>query len=41
MCEHDPQEIPHEWLCLHMEVTEHLVVEPADNQLDDVDVYSL
>ena len=40
MPEHDPQEISHEWLCLHMEVPEHLVTAPAANNLDDFSVYS-
>ena len=38
MHEHEPREIPHGWLCLHMEVPEHLVAAPASNQLDDVAV---
>ena len=40
MHEHETQEIPHEWLCLHMEVPENIVAAPAANNLDDVTVYS-
>ena len=36
MHEHEPREIPHEWLCLYMEIPEHLVVVPAANHTDDV-----
>ena len=39
MREHDPQGISYEWLCLQMEVREHLVAVPAANQIDDVAVY--
>ena len=38
MLEHNLREISHEWLCLHMEVPEHLVAIPAANHLDDFDV---
>ena len=41
MHEHETQEIPNEWLYLHMEVPEHLVVSPVANHIDDVDGYSL
>ena len=39
MREHEPWEISHEWLWLHMEVPEHLITEPLSNQIDDVAVY--
>ena len=37
---HEPQEDPHEWICLHIEVPENLVAAPAANHFDDVAVYS-
>ena len=40
MRDHEPQEIPHEWLYQYMEVHEHLVAALAVNQLDDDAFYS-
>ena len=40
MREHEPREVPHDWLCLYMELPEYLVAAPAANQLDDVAGYS-
>ena len=40
MCDHEPQEIPHEWLCVHMKAPEHIVDVPASNQFDYLAVYS-
>ena len=36
MREHEPGEVPHEWICLHVELLEHLVAAPAANWLDGV-----
>ena len=40
MKEHEPQEIPREWICLHIELPEHLVAVPVANNIGDVSVYS-
>ena len=34
MLEHEPREVPHEWICLHVEVPENIVAEPEANQLE-------
>ena len=36
--EHDPEEVSREWFLLNMEVTEHLIAVPVDNQIDDVTI---
>ena len=38
MREHEQQEIPHEWICLQIEVPENLVDVPVANHLDGVAV---
>ena len=38
MRDHEPVEVPRDWLCLNVEVPEHLVAVPAANQLDGVAV---
>ena len=40
MNEHELQEIPREWICLDIELPEHLVDVPVANHIDDVSVYS-
>ena len=34
ICEHEQRENSHEWLYLHMDITENLVTVPAANKLD-------
>ena len=36
MADHELEEIPHDWLSLHMEIPQHFVAPPVSNEADDV-----
>ena len=38
MCYHELIEVPREWICLYVQVAEHLVAAPSVDQLDYVAV---